>query len=194
MSKISNLCVFCGSKLGENPHFEIAARALGAEMARRGIGLVYGGGGIGLMGAITDSVLKGGGQVVGVIPEFLMKYEVGNPDVTELIVVDSMHDRKRTMFERSDGFIVLPGGLGTMDETFEIITWKQLQQHAKPVVVLDTEGYWQPFEALVDGIIRGGFAHEGVRGLWTVVDDVEEVFHALENAPEPAQEVLTSHF
>lgn len=193
MSKISNLCVFCGSKLGENPNFEAAARALGTEMAGRDIGLVYGGGGIGLMGAITDAVLEGGGRVVGVIPEFLMKYEVGNPNVTELIVVDSMHDRKRTMFERSDGFIILPGGLGTMDETFEIITWKQLQQHAKPVVVLDTEGYWQPFEALVDSIIQGGFAHPGVKDLFSVVDRVDQVFDALASAPEPNIEVLTSH-
>lgn len=193
MTKISNLCVFCGSRKGENPAFEADARALGAEMVRRDIGLVYGGGGIGLMGAITDSVLQAGGHVTGVIPDFLMKYEVGNPDVTDLIVVDNMHERKRIMFERSDGVVVLPGGLGTMDEAFEIITWKQLRQHSKPVVVLDSGGYWKPFEALVDSIIKGGFAHPAVKELFTVVSQVDEVFDALASAPEPKDEVLTSH-
>ena len=193
MTKISNLCVFCGSKKGENPAFEADARQLGAEMVRRDVGLVYGGGGIGLMGAITDEVLKAGGRVTGIIPDFLMQYEVGNPDITELVVVDSMHDRKRTMFERSDAFVVLPGGLGTLDETFEIITWKQLRQHSKPVVVLDSGGYWKPFEALVDSIIEGGFAHPAVKELFTVVGRVEDIFDALASAPEPQDVVLTSH-
>ena len=193
MTKISSLCVFCGSKMGEDPAFEAAARALGAEMAGRGVRLVYGGGGIGLMGAVTEAVLDAGGEVTGVIPEFLMKYEVGNPGITELIVVESMHERKNTMFLRSDAFVVLPGGLGTMDETFEIITWKQLRQHSKPIVVLDAGGYWKPFAALVDNIIDGGFAHPASRDLFTVVDAVDDVFEAIASAPTPDDIVLTSH-
>lgn len=193
MTTIKNLCVFCGSKMGENPAFQDAADALGEEMVERGVGLVYGGGGIGLMGAVTDAVLKRGGTVTGVIPEFLLQYEVGNPDVTELIVTESMHDRKRTMFEKSDAFVILPGGLGTLDETFEIVTWKQLQLHSKPIIVLDVGGYWQPLSHLVEAIVKGGFAHPAVKELFTVVDTVDQVFDAIAQAPEPKEVVLTDH-
>ena len=122
-----------------------------------------------------------------------MAGEVGDPGVTELIVVESMHERKRRMFEMADAFIVLPGGLGTLDETIEITTWKQLRQHDKPIVVLDVNGYWQPFQALVEAVIAGGFAHEKVAELYTVVPDVPAVFDALAAAPEPDDIVLTSH-
>ncbi|MAE44793.1 MAG: TIGR00730 family Rossman fold protein, partial [Magnetovibrio sp.] len=150
MTEITSLSVFCGSKKGADPRFEEAARRLGELMVERRIRLVYGGGAIGLMGVLAKTVLDGGGEVTGVIPSFLMKYEVGNPGVTELIVVDSMHDRKRRMFEISDGFVVLPGGLGTLDETIETVTWKQLQLHAKPVVVVDVGGYWRPLAEMID--------------------------------------------
>ncbi len=193
MTKISSLCVFCGSKKGAEQAHEAAARRLGEEMVERGIRLVYGGGGIGLMGVLSDAVLKGGGEVVGVIPDFLKDLEVGSDDVTEQIVTASMHERKTRMFELSDGFVVLPGGLGTLDETLEIITWKQLQIHAKPVVILNTGGYWSAFEALVRQIVDGGFAHPAVAELYTVVDLPEDVFPALEAQPEPKIEVLTSH-
>ena len=193
MTSISSLCVFCGSKFGEDPAYLEAARELGAEVARRGIRLVYGGGGIGLMGAVATAALAGGGEVIGVIPEFLTKYEVGNPGITRLIEVDSMHERKRTMFELSDGFVVLPGGLGTLDETFEMITWKQLRQHSKPIVILDAAGYWAPFRAMVDSIIAGGFAHPAAADLFSVVSETDDVFDALANAPEPDDVVLTSH-
>ena len=193
MTDIASLCVFCGSRNGGVPAYADAARRLGTMMAERGIGLVYGGGRIGLMGVIADTVMAAGGNVIGVIPEFLMKYEVGNPDLSELIEVDSMHDRKRRMFEMSDGFVVLPGGLGTLDETLEIVTWKQLRLHDKPVVVVDVDGFWAPLRGLVEGVIAGGFAHPAIGELFTVVDDPEQVFAALDSAPAPKEEVLTSH-
>ena len=146
------------------------------------------------MGALSDAVLDGGGEVHGVIPEFLVRYEVANPNLTETAITSSMHERKQRMFELSDGFVVLPGGLGTLDEAIEVITWKQLQLHAKPVVVVNVGGYWEPLKVLVDGVIAGGFAHAGIGELFTVVDGVKDVFEALESAPEPKDEVLTSHF
>ncbi len=193
MTKISSLCVFCGSKTGEGPAFEAAARRLGEQMAERGIRLVYGGGRIGLMGVVADAVLAGGGEAIGVVPEFLEGLEVGNDAVTEQIVTGSMHERKTRMFELSDGFVVLPGGLGTLDETLEIITWKQLRIHSKPVVVLNTDGYWSVLEDLVQRTVDGGFAHSAVTELFTMVDDPEAVFQALAAQPEPKEEVLTSH-
>jgi hypothetical protein len=162
-------------------------------IAEQGVRLVFGGGSIGLMGVIADAALDAGGEVFGVIPKFLMKYEVGHGRLTHLVVTDSMHDRKRQMFEMSDGFVVLPGGLGTLDETFEIVTWKQLRLHSAPIVVLDVGGYWTPLKPLISSIIDGGFAHPAIAELFTLVSSPEEVFAALEAAPEPKEEVLTSH-
>jgi uncharacterized protein (TIGR00730 family) len=179
--------------MGAEQAHQAAARRLGEQMAERGITLVFGGGRIGLMGVVADAVLAGGGRAIGVIPKFLKDLEVGNDDVTEQIVTASMHERKNRMFELSDGFVVLPGGLGTLDETLEIITWKQLQIHAKPVVIVNTLGYWSAFEALVRQTVDGGFAHPAVAELYTVVDRPEDVFPALEAQPEPKIEVLTSH-
>ena len=194
MTAIASLCVFCGSRKGSEEAYTDAAERLGRLLAERGVRLVYGGGGIGLMGVLSEAAMAGGGEVVGVIPDFLMKYEVGNPDISEMIVVQSMHERKRRMFELADGFAVLPGGLGTLDEMFEVLTWKQLQQHAKPVVVVDAGGYWEVLKGLIDALVEGGFAHPAVRQLFTVVNDVDDVFDALALAPEPNVEVLTSHF
>ncbi len=193
MTRISSLCVFCGSKTGDDPAFGAAARRLGELMVERGVRLVFGGGRIGLMGVVADAVLGGGGEAVGVIPEFLKDLEVGNDDVTEQIVTASMHERKNRMFELSDGFVVLPGGLGTLDETLEIVTWKQLRLHSKPIVVVNTGGYWTVLQDLVQRIIDDGFAHPAVAELFTVVDIPDDVFGALEAAPEPSEEVLTSH-
>jgi len=174
MSKISSLCVFCGSKAGVRPAYADAARRLGDIMAGRGVKLVYGGGRIGLMGVIADAVLEAGGHAVGVIPEFLKDLEVGNDAVTEQIVTTSMHERKNLMFELSDGFVALPGGLGTLDETLEITTWKQLRIHSKPIVALNTDGYWSVLEDLVRRAIDGGFAHPAVAELITVVATPED--------------------
>jgi uncharacterized protein (TIGR00730 family) len=193
MSKIKSLCVFCGSRTGSHPAYEVAARDLGHAIADRGFDLVYGAGDIGLMSVVARAALEKGGKVTGIIPEFIQAFEVGSPGEIELIVVESMHERKRAMFERSDGFIALPGGLGTLDETIEMITWKQLQQHKKPVVLVDTNHYWKPFLELVQAVVDGGFGHHGINELFSVVDDVESVFQALKNAPEPDIEVLKSH-
>jgi hypothetical protein len=194
MKQVRSLCVLCGSRDGFDPAHREAAIGLGRLMARRGVRLVYGGGSIGLMGVIADAVLAEGGEVLGVIPDFLIRYEVGHRRLSELIITDSMHERKRRMFELSDAFCMLPGGLGTLDEIFEVITLKQVRLHDAPIVVLDVGGYWRPFERLVEAVIDGGFAHPSVAELYTVVNRPEDVFAALASAPEPKEEVLTSHF
>ncbi len=162
-------------------------------MGERGVRLVYGGGSIGLMGVIADAVVAAGGEVVGIIPDFLIRYEVGHGRLTDLVVTDSMHDRKRRMFEMADAFVILPGGLGTLDETFEIVTWKQLRLHDSPIVVLDVNGYWSPLLNLIEAIVATGFAHPEVAELITVVKTPEQVLQALECAPPSREEVLTSH-
>ncbi len=180
MKSIHSLCVFCGSRAGADPAFSAAAEQLGRSLAARGVRLIYGGGSIGLMGILMQAVLDNGGQVTGVIPEFLMRREVGNPDLTELIVVDSMHERKRRMFELADAFAVLPGGLGSLDEAIEIITWRQLGLHSKPIAVLSVEDYWASFEALMEQAIARGFADGAIRTLFTVTGDVESMLAVLE--------------
>lgn len=190
---IRSLCVFCGSRMGANGKFRAAAERLGKLMAERGIRLVYGGGAIGLMGVVAKTVLAHGGEVVGVIPDFLMSLEVGDPGVTELVVVGSMHERKARMFELSDGFVVLPGGLGTLDETIEIATWKQLQLHAKPIVAVNIDGYWDQLDALLRNVVTAGFAHPAMPTLIASVDTVDAVFDAVASAPLPGREILLSH-
>ena len=154
-------------------------------MAERGITLVFGGGRVGLMGIIADAVLAAGGRVVGIIPNHIEEREVGHPGVSELQVVDSMHERKHRMFQMADGFVVLPGGLGTLDETFEIITWRQLGLHDKPIVIVDNEGYWRPLAALIAHLVDNGFARPEVFDLFTVVPRVDEVFAAVARARAP---------
>lgn len=177
------VAVFCGSRNGSDPAFGRAAEALGRGLARRGIRLVYGGGGIGIMGIVARAVLGHGGEVTGVIPRFLMELELAHPELSELVVVDDMHTRKRVMFERSDAFAVLPGGLGTLDEAMEIITWRQLARHDKPVVALSVAGYWGGLSAMVDNAIRHGFADPDAAELFSVVETVEDLFSAIETGP-----------
>jgi uncharacterized protein (TIGR00730 family) len=186
MASIGSVCVYCGSSLGTNPRHAEAARHLGAEFAGHGIRLVYGGGRIGLMGQVADAVLAGGGQVIGVIPEHLQVQEKGHRGVTELHVVASMHERKSLMFELSDAFVILPGGFGTLDEAFEMLTWRQLQLHDKPILFLNIDGYWTPFAELVDQFIAEGFARESSRQLFATVSTVEEVIPTLLRLPAPA--------
>ena len=183
MSAIDSVCVFCGSRTGADPAFSRAAERFGRILTERGVQLVYGGGSIGLMGVLVQAVIAGGGKVTGVIPEFLMQREVGNPTLTELVVVDSMHERKARMFELADAFVILPGGIGTLDEAIEIITWKQLGLHGKPIAVLDVGGYWSALEALIERIIDGGFAHPEIRRLYSVTGDVESLLPILQSAP-----------
>ena len=193
MAEIRSLCVLCGSREGADTAYRKAAKDLGALIARRGVRLIYGGGAIGLMGVLANSVLSHGGAVVGVIPDFLMKWEVGHAALSDLVITRTMHDRKTRMFEMADGFVVLPGGLGTLDEAFEIITWKQLRLHDKPIVVLDVGGYWGALVALIDRVVASGFASSAVTGLFTVVDSPEKVFPALEVAPAAEKGALTGN-
>jgi uncharacterized protein (TIGR00730 family) len=186
MEPISSLCVYCGSAAGIEPSYRAAAERLGRLMAENRIRLVFGGGRVGLMGILADSVIAAGGSAVGVIPEFLESREVGHQGVDELHIVDSMHSRKNLMFELSDAFAVLPGGFGTLDETFEIITWRQLKLHDKPIVLIDVDGYWRPLLRLVDHVIAQGFARPEYRALFTVVPDVEDVIAAIRKEPEPS--------
>ncbi|OLB04923.1 MAG: Rossman fold protein, TIGR00730 family [Candidatus Rokubacteria bacterium 13_2_20CM_69_15_1] len=151
------ICVFCGSAVGVRPAYADAARGLGRELARRGLGLVYGGGSVGLMGVLADTVLGEGGEVIGVIPGPLAARELAHAGLTKLHVVASMHERKATMVRLSDGFVALPGGLGTLEETLEVLTWAQLGIHGKPVGVLDVEGYWTGLERMLVHAVGEGF-------------------------------------
>ncbi len=186
MTELSALCVYCGSSAGVHPGHREAAAELGRTAAQRGVDIVFGGGRVGLMGVVADAALAAGGRVVGIIPEHLQDLEVGHAAVSELLVVDSMHTRKFRMFERSDAFCVLPGGLGTLDETFEIVTWKQLRLHDKPIVLLNHEGFWQPLLDLVRHQVEAGFVRPEHARLFTVVERVSEVFEAIARAPAPA--------
>lgn len=191
MSHPGSVCIYCGSSSRVDDAFKSAAHDLGTEIARRGIQLVYGGGRVGLMGIMADAALAAGGRVVGIIPEHIKTLEIEHRALTELHVVDSMHTRKRMMVDRSDAFVVLPGGLGTLDETFEILTWKQLGLHDKPVVIADLRGYWGPLLGLVDHMIGEGFARPAHRRLFAVAQDVDGVFDALAGQPEERIEPQT---
>jgi uncharacterized protein (TIGR00730 family) len=193
MTQIRSLCVLCGSREGIDPVYREAAVRLGRLIARHDVRLVYGGGSIGLMGIVADAVLSAGGEVVGVIPDFLIRSEVGHRDLTDLVITGSMHDRKRRMFEMADAFVVLPGGLGTLDETFELITWRQLRLHDSPIIVLDVAGYWAPLLALIDGAIAAGFADPATTELFSVVRTPEEVLQTLACVTPVKHEVMTSH-
>jgi hypothetical protein len=185
MSFESSLCVYCGSGLGVDSRHLEAARDLGRLLAQRHIRLIYGGARIGLMGTLADAALGAGGEVVGIIPGHLDKTELGHRGATELIVVDSMHERKYMMFEQSDAFAIMPGGLGTLDETFEMLTWRKLGLHDKPIILVDIAGYWRPLLALIDHVIIQGFAAPTDRDLYKVVTSVAELVQAVETAPRP---------
>jgi uncharacterized protein (TIGR00730 family) len=179
MKKIKRLCVYCGSSGAVEPQFREAASELGAQLGAAGIELIYGGGRVGLMGLLADAALTAGGKVTGIIPERLLQAEVAHRGVTELIAVDSMHDRKRVMAEKADAFAVLPGGIGTLDELFETLSWKQLELHDKPILLVDIAGYWAPLRELLDHIVVSGFAREQTRGLLQVVPSVLALMAAL---------------
>ncbi len=164
---MNTICVYCGSNTGTDPAYAAQARALGDRLAKEGLALVYGGGNVGLMGIVADAALAGGGEVIGVIPQQLVDWEVAHRGVTTLEVVDSMHARKARMFELSDGFVALPGGFGTLDEMFEMLTWRQLGLGRKPCAFLDVGGFWQPLMAMLDTMVRERFLHEDQRqDLW----------------------------
>jgi len=185
MRHIHSVAVFCGASIGHSPAFRAAADALGHGIAAAGMRLVYGGGQMGLMGVVANAALAAGGPVVGVIPTFLRHQEVMHDGVSELIVTDSMHSRKRDMFERADAFVTLPGGLGTLDETIEIITWRQLRLHDKPILICDVQGSSAPLVAAIEAAIAAGFARPEVRRLFDVVDSVPAVLERLAALPVP---------
>ena len=162
---MDRVCVFCGSSKGSRAIYAQSARALGTLLAGKGIGLVYGGGNVGLMGIVADAVMEGGGEAIGVIPEALVQRELAHRAITELIVVRSMHERKAKMAELSDAFIAMPGGYGTFEEFCEIITWAQLGLHRKPCAILNVEGYYDPLLALFDRAVAEGFVHPSNRQL-----------------------------
>ena len=184
--KLSSVCVYCGSSFGQSVRHREAAARLGALLAERGITLVYGGGGIGLMGTLAQATLAAGGQVVGVIPRFLKRAERGLRQLTRLEVVESMHARKARMFALADAFIVLPGGFGTLDETVEMLTWRQLGLHDKPIVLIDLDGYWQPLRHIAEHIVAAGFAQPSTRRLLCLASGPEAALELLAEAPEPA--------
>jgi uncharacterized protein (TIGR00730 family) len=168
-----SVTVFCGSSPGVDPAYTRAAEALGAGLAAHGMALVFGGGNVGLMGITAGAALAAGAHVTGIIPDFLRKREVEFPGLSELIVTDSMHTRKRRLFALADAFVVMPGGLGTFDETIEILTWKQLGQHDKPIILVDILGWARPFVGMVEQTIERGFARDSVRDLFEVRETVE---------------------
>ena len=179
MPTIHSVAVFCGSRLGRNPAYAESAAALGRALGQAGIRLVYGGGRVGLMGTLADAVLKAGGQVTGVIPEFLTRWEVAHPGVQDMHITDSMHSRKRLMFELADAFVSFPGGVGTLDETIEIISWRQLRLHDKPVMLCDIAGSASALVAAVEAAITEGFALPSARELFQVVDGVDALMEQL---------------
>jgi uncharacterized protein (TIGR00730 family) len=187
MRKIRKICVYCGSSAGADPAFIAAARAFGRSLAENGIGLVYGGGDLGLMGAVAHAVLSAGGHVTGIIPRFLQKRENMLESVQELVVVEDMHERKRLMFEKADAFVALPGGVGTLEELVEQLTWVQLQRHDKPVLIADIAGFWRPLLALLDHMRDQGFIRPQSEARYLVCDEVDEILPVLQQAFEAAR-------
>lgn len=186
MARVTSLCVYCGASAGNDPRHAAAATELGRLLGESGITLVYGGGRVGLMGIVADATLAAGGKVVGVIPTMLKTRELAHPGCSELIAVDTMHARKQRMFELSDAFAILPGGLGTLDEAFEMITWKQLRMHDKPILLLDIAGYWRPFREMMRHVVDGGFARGEHETLITPVERIADIPGVLAGLPEPA--------
>ncbi|HEV2099878.1 MAG TPA: TIGR00730 family Rossman fold protein [Stellaceae bacterium] len=187
MPSIRALCVYCGSSGAVAPAYREAASALGASLANAGIEIVFGGGRVGLMGLLADAALANGGRVTGIIPARLRDAELAHPGVSELVIVASMHERKQRMAERADAFAVLPGGIGTLDETFEILSWKQLGLHDKPIFLVDIDGYWARLRGLLEHIVERGFAAPRTRDLLQVAPTIAALMTALAAAsPERA--------
>jgi len=182
MGSIKSVCVYCGSSDGRDPKYAAVADALGRTLAVAGVRLVYGGGSVGLMGRIARAVLANGGAVTGVIPQFLRDRERMLAEADDLIVTADMHERKRMMFERSDAFVAMPGGIGTLEEVVEMMTWAQLGQHDKPIALLDVDGFWRPLVDLIDHMRAEAFIHPGNELRYEVVPEVGDLLPRLEAA------------
>ncbi|MDB5645793.1 TIGR00730 family Rossman fold protein [Methylobacterium sp.] len=195
MAPLRTVCVYCGSGFGGDPAFTAAAETLGKALAEAGLGLVYGGGNVGLMGTVARAVIENGGHVTGIIPDFLKSRERMLDEIQETIVVEDMHTRKRLMFERSDAFVALPGGIGTLEELVEQLTWAQLGQHRKPILLLSVADFWTPLLTLLDHMRAHGFIREGLDLSYLVTREAADVVPALRDAagaaePAPATEAL----
>jgi uncharacterized protein (TIGR00730 family) len=185
---LSSICVFCGSNAGADPAYLQAAQAVGRGLAQRGVRVVYGGGKVGMMGAVADAARDAGGEVTGVIPQAIFDLEIGHTGLDDLRVVGSMHERKALMAELSDAFIALPGGIGTLEELFEVYTWAQLGIHAKPLGLMDVVGYYRPLVAFLDHAVHERFVRRETRTLLAVSDDLDDLIGALET-----REPVTRH-
>ena len=177
-----SVCVFCGSRYGSDNAYKKATEQLGRLLAEENCRLVYGAGNIGLMGTVAQNIQSYGGEVMGVIPEHLLEAEVGKTDINNFVVTQNMHERKKVMFMNSDAVVVLPGGAGSLDEFFEILTWRQLGLHKKPILLLNVNGFWDPLIGLLDHVIDQGFAEDSLKGFVTVVNDVDQAVAALRDA------------
>jgi len=187
---VRRLAVYCGSSLGADPAFADTARALGVEMAARGIGLVYGGGRLGLMGIVADAVLASGGEAYGVIPQALIDLEVAHTGLTELHIVANMHERKAKMTDLTDAFVCLPGGIGTLDELFEAWTWNALGYHAKPLALLNVSGFWDEMAGFLDHVAASGFLSPARRAQLLVADGIGEAIDMLDAALASAEKKM----
>ncbi len=185
MALIKRICVYCGASGNVDESYRAAAIRMGSVLAENGIGLVYGGGRVGLMGLMADAALAYGGGVIGIIPGHLHEREVGHTGLTQLLVVGNMHERKQAMFEKSDAFAILPGGFGTLEEALECITWRQLGLHDKPIFLIDIQEYWVPLLRLFEHVIDSGFASRNTRSLYQVLPRVDDLPDAVLKAPEP---------
>lgn len=182
---METVCVFCGSREGSRPSYAEAARRMGKALARRGLGLVYGGGQVGLMGAMADAAIEEGGEVVGVIPEALIAREIAHPGLEKLHVVGSMHERKKLMADLSDGFVALPGGYGTLEEFLEVLSWAQLSIHEKPCGLLDVDDFWEPLSSLFDKAVAEGFVPPDHRSLVLEERDPHALLDLMERYTPP---------
>jgi uncharacterized protein (TIGR00730 family) len=192
MSTIRSICVYCGSSSGTNPEFVEIARSFGQILAESGITLVYGGGSRGLMGALARATHEHDGRVVGIIPEFLKSRERMFAGAQELLVTPDMHERKRLMFERADAFVALPGGVGTLEELVEQLTWSQLGRHTKPILIANIHGFWDPLLELLDHMKRSGFIHAELAIDYKVVERVEDIIPVIETALQPREDTPVS--
>lgn len=191
MSDIQSVCVYCGSSPGRNQIYTEAGHTLGSALAKSGLRLIYGGGTKGVMGAVAEGTRRGGGAIIGIIPHFLISKEATEPELRkldELIVTEDMHSRKHAMFERSDAFVALPGGIGTVEEIVEIMTWAQLGRHRKPIVFANIGGFWNPMLALIDHMGGEGFIHSAERIKLIVVERAEEIVPRLLSRPRQVDE------
>jgi uncharacterized protein (TIGR00730 family) len=185
---MKRITVYCGSSSGSDDNYKKCAISLGQALAKHGLELVYGGAKVGLMGAVADGTLQGGGKAIGILPHFLAEKELQHQSLTEIILVDTMHERKAKMCEFGDGFIALPGGFGTMEELFEMLTWAQLSLHRKPVAVLNVDGYYDALLQFVETMISGGFLKEEYRDLLLVSSDVEDLLKQMKEYTPPKNE------